>query len=457
MNLRTQGDHRVERHPRPSGLRLLGPCAVLAVLLLACFAGSSGAGVAQYTGTLYLDGGTSSIGSGNYQISTAAGPAQGAAPTLVVGAVGSGGPTGSFVYLYVTSAGGVSTASPISATVSPNNATVTVSGFPAGSDIYRQKTNAGAPNGQAYLVASGASSPYVDTSTAMSGTPLPQSDNRPMQGLAGWVAFAPEGSLGTNLTNSAVSSTTPAPTSCSGWVVDGNGDVTLPAGNWTVQQRVRSGAMVNGVAVLSAGLYVADASGNIVSTVFGPTDGAQQIQNVTNPGIVASVSATTSSATTLATSQHLCVMFWRHQTTAYLTSAANRYVTLVADDPSNQISLHPAPNGFASASLSTPVGGLSTQAVPALGATYTDPDADPGTLTIRLCSDAGCATVLQSSGALAAANGSTQTWTPTGALADNTYYWQAQAKDGLGLASPWTASRSFVLDTVAPVTAITAT
>ncbi len=456
MKLRTPGDHRVRRHPRLNSLRLLAPCALLSVLLLASFAGSSGAGVAQYTGTLYLDAGTSSIASGSYQISTSAGPAQAAAPTVAAGAPASGGPTGSFIYVYVTTASGVSTTSPLSATVSPSNATVTVSGFPAGSDLYRQKTSAGAPNGQMYLVASGVSSPYVDTSSASTGTPLPQSDNRPNTGATGWVDFAPGGSLALNTSISPISASSPTPTSCKGWIVDGYGGVTLPAGNWTVQQRVRSGALANGVAVLSAGLYVADASGSITATVFGPTDGAAQIQNVPNPGVVANVSATTGSATVLGASDHLCLMFWRHQTTAYTLASANRYVTLVPDDPSNQVSLHPAPNGFASAALSSPADGQRTQTVPALGATYADPDADPGTLAIRLCSDSGCGGVLQSSGALAATNGSTQTWTPGGALADSTYYWQAQAQDGLGLASAWTASRSFVVDTASPVTSITA-
>src|SRR4051794_9822111 len=103
MNLRTPGDHPAGRHPRPSGLRLLGPCLLLAVLLLALFAGSSGAGVAQYTGTLYLDGGTSTVGSGNFQISTAAPGAQGATPVATAGPANSGGvPTGSYKYAYVT-------------------------------------------------------------------------------------------------------------------------------------------------------------------------------------------------------------------------------------------------------------------------------------------------------------------------------------------------------------------
>src|SRR5205807_8253448 len=74
-----------------------------------------------------------------------------------------------------------------------------------------------------------------------------------------------------------------------------------------------------------------------------------------------------------------------------------------------------------------------------------------------LCSDSACASPLApDSGAMAATNGATLTWAPTGPLADGTYYWQAQAKDNPGLASAWTATRSFVMDTVAPSTAITA-
>ncbi len=171
----------------------------------------------------------------------------------------------------------------------------------------------------------------------------------------------------------------------------------------------------------------------------------------------ASASYTTSSPTTLASNEHLCVQFWRHQTIAYTTAGAmSRTIQLLAWDPNNRISVHPAPNGFASAALSSPADGLHAQTVPTLGATYSDPEADAGTMMIRLCSDAGCGTVPQSSGALAATDGATQTWLPTGPLSDDTYYWQAQAKDAQGLAKSWTPSRSFVIDTTAPATVISA-
>jgi hypothetical protein len=451
MILRTPDDPAA-RALRPSSLRLLGLSAALIVVMLGVFAGSSGAGVADYTGTLYLDGGTSSVGSGNYQLSTSAGSAQGGAPTVAGGVAGSGGPTGTFVYSYVVSSGGVSTASPISASVSVTNAPVTVSGFPAGSDLYRQQVTAGAPNRQLILVASGATAPYVDTSTAMMGTPLPQSDNRAATGATGWVDFAPGGSLLNNTTNSAISGTMPAPAACKGWVVENGGAVTLPAGAWTVQARVRSGAMPNGVAVLSAAVYVADASGNIVATVFGPTDGAQQIQNIPNPGIVATVSGTAASATQVGSSQHLCVMFWRHQTTGYVTASANRFVTLVPDDPANQISAHPAPDAFPNtATPSAPADGAVVTAIPTLAAGYSDPEASAGTLTFRICADAGCTSVTATSPAQAVASGASASWAP-GALADGTWYWQAQATDSAGGTSAWSSARSFRLDRVFPNT-----
>ena len=444
--------------PRPSQRlrRLRLPAALIgaAVCLLTTLAGGSGAGVAEYTGTLYANGGASSVGTGNYQLSVTAGPAQGSAPTAVAGLPGTGGPTGSFTYVYVVNSGGGLTASLQSTSVSPNNAPVTVSGITPGADLYRQRTSAGAPNGQFILVASGVGAVYVDTSTATTGTPLPQSDNRAATGVTGWIEFAPGNSLATNSSTTPISSSMPAPATCRGWIVDGSGGVTLPAGTWTVQARVRSGAMTSGVAVLSAGAYVVDAGGNVVSTIFTPTDGSQQIQNVPNPGIVATVTATTSSTTTIGTTEHLCLQFWRHQTTPYTLASANRYITLVAYDPSNAITIHPAPNATPVAALSTPADGFRTQTIPTLSATYTDGEAEAGSLTIRLCTDSGCSSSPQNSGAMPATHGATLDWTPSGPLADATYYWQARAQDAVG-ASAWTSSRSFVIDNAAPTTTIT--
>jgi hypothetical protein len=462
MNLRTPGDHRVGRHPRLRGLRLLGPCAVLAVLLLALFAGSSGAGVSQYSGTLYLAGPGSSIGSGNYQITTAVPAAQGVAPTTVAGAANSGGvPTGSYKYVYVTTSGGASTASVASnPAVSVTNAPVTVSNVPVGADVYRAKIAAGNNVGTYILVGNnaGPTTTYTDTSTATTGALLPQADNRVALSMAGWAPFTPGTSLATSLANTAVSASTPSiPSSCTGWIVDAPGDVSFTAGTWTFYAQARTDANGNGAAVLSAAMWKVDGSGTTVAggTVVPPTDGSSFTFNNMSQSL--SVSYTTSSATMLASNEHLCVQFWRHQTTGYTSGGAtSRTSQLLAWDPNNKISVHPAPNGFASAALSSPADGLATQTVPTLGATYSDPEADAGTLNIRLCSDSGCGGVLQSSGALAATNGSTQTWTPSGSLAEGTYYWQAQAQDGLGLASAWTSSRSFVVDTTAPTTVITA-
>ncbi|MFL6029265.1 MAG: Ig-like domain-containing protein [Gaiellaceae bacterium] len=454
MTLRTLGSLRIASGLRHRSFRLPVFLA-FGLVVLTLLTGASGAGVAQYTGTLYLDGSASGVGSGSYQLSVTAPPAQGAAPTALAGVSGSGGPSGSFVYVYVVNSGGVLTASPLSNTVSPTNATVTVSGIPAGADLYRQQTSAGAPNRQMILIASGVGPVYSDTTVSASGPALPQSDNRAAMGATGWFDFAPGSSLLNNSANTMGSSTLPAPSACTGWVVDGGGGVSLPAGTWTVTARVRSGSQLNGVAVLSVGAYVVNASGSVVSTVFGPTDGAQQIQNVVLPGIVATVSATTSAPTNIGSSEHLCLMFWRHQTTAYTNVSANRFITLVPYDPSNAITIHPAPNSTPTATLSSPADGLHTTTTPTLGATYTDAEPDPGNITFRICTDSNCSSpVVQSSSALAATNGSTATWPPS-SLAEGTYYWQAQASDSVGT-SAWTSSRSFVVDTTAPATSIDA-
>jgi hypothetical protein len=162
------------------------------------------------------------------------------------------------------------------------------------------------------------------------------------------------------------------------------------------------------------------------------------------------------SAFTLGTNEHLCVMFWRHQSGAYTGGGATaRQIALLAWDPADQVSMHPAPNAFATATLSSPADGLHTQAIPALSATYADNEGDAGSITIRVCPDAGCSASTDS-GQLAATNGQTKTWTP-GGLSDGTYYWSARAQDATGLPSAWTSNRTFTIDTVAPTIAFDST
>jgi large repetitive protein len=93
-----------------------------------------------------------------------------------------------------------------------------------------------------------------------------------------------------------------------------------------------------------------------------------------------------------------------------------------------------------------------TATTPQLSATFSDPDAaDTGTLSLQLCSNSSCTSVLQSaSSPSGVANNASWSWTPTH-LADGTYYWRALAQDAAGNQSLWSTG-SFVVDTVAPNT-----
>ncbi len=463
MTLRKSGDFS-----SPSGLRhrLFRLPAVLAgalTILLSTFAGGSGAGVSEYQGTLYFGGPASSVSGSSWQITTTAGPGAPTTPTAVAGAGGTGSlAAASYQYVYVRASGTGRSASAASTAVSvPANgsASVFVSPLELGGDLYRARTSSGVVLGN-YVLASPSGGvttvPYVDTG-AINGAALPQADTRHPIGASGlgWSEFAPGTGLSGTTTNSSISGSSPSiPATCKGWVVDGTGGISFAAGNWTFQVRVKPGAINNGTAVLSAGMWKVDNSGNTIGGyLISPTDGAV-ITNSTGTAVNATVTADPG-AFSLDTGAHLCVQFWRHQTVAYTNGGTNHTISLLAYDAANQITTHPAPNAFASAALSSPVDGSHTQTIPTLGATYSDAEGDAGNLTIRLCSDSGCGTPLQNSGAMAATNGATPTWTPSGPLADGTYYWQAQAQDGLGLASAWTSSRSFVIDNAAPTTTIT--
>jgi hypothetical protein len=463
MFLRTTG-HIPGATERPlRQFRLPALLAVAIVALLATLAGASGAGVSNYQGTLYLDGPPATVSAGSFQLLNVAGPAAPSAPTLTAGALGSGTlAAGNYLYIVVAQSGSARTAGPSAQVTSvPMNGSVTVSNVAVGSLIYR--LSLAAPGATSYALVSPpggiTAAPFVDDGSS-SSLVLPQADNRAGTMVTGYADFVP----GTVF--STASGTTPAlvgsispPTVCTGWLVDAAGGLTVPAGNWTFQARIKSGAagVVNAAAVarLTVGLYVVDGSGARTATVIPPTDGAGNLVNTGGTTNTFTVSATTSSATVLGPSDHLCVQFWRHQTTGYTSGlGAKTTLTLLGYDPSNAITVHPAPNSFAAASLSSPADGLHTMSIPTLGATYTDAEGDAGNLTIRLCTDAGCSSP-QNSGPLAATNGATPTWTPPGPLADGQYWWAAQAQDTLGLASAWTAVRTFYVDNAAPTTNIT--
>jgi hypothetical protein len=460
MTLRTSGEP-----PSGTGLRLrpfrLPAALVLAVLLLlTALAGGSGAGVSSYQGTLYLDGPSSSVSGASFQITTAAGPGVPGTPSAVAGIAGSGSlAMASYQYIQVVSSGAAYTASSVSnAPGAPAGGSVTVSNLQVGADLYRAKVTTGVVLGN-YVLASPpggvTATSYLDTG-AISGAALPQADTRHPTGptWVGWSDFVPGTGLASTLANSTVTgSAPPLPSSCRGWVVDPAGGMSFPAGAWTFARRVKPGAISNGTAVLTAAMWKVDDSGATVgSYLISPTDG-DVITNTPGTAVTATVTGS-ASAFTLATNEHLCVQFGRHQTVAYTNGSTAHTISLLAYDPANQITVHPAPNDFASAALSSPADGTHTTSIPTLGATYSDPEADAGTLTIRLCTDSSCSASSQNSGAMAAPDGATLSWTPAGPLADGQYWWEAQAQDTPGLPSGWTAARTFYIDNAPPTTSI---
>jgi hypothetical protein len=459
MTLRTFGDLR-----GTSGLwhrRFSLPAVVAgAAILVTLFAGASGAGVTNYQGTLYLDGPESTIASANsFQLLTSAGPAAPATPIVTAGSAGSGTlAAGNYLYVAVAVSGSARTAGTTAQVSSvPANGSVNVSNVAVGSLVYRLAL--GATTATSYTLVtptSGAASTSFVDSGVTSTNVLPQSENRVALGSTGYADFTPGTvySTGSSAAPVAAASIT-APTTCAGWVVDGDGEVTLPAGTWTFQVRIRSAAAgaanASAIAHLVAAMYVVNASGTVTSTVVPPTEGGTNLITTAAATNTVTLSATTASASALAKDAHLCVQFWRRQTAAYSSSGSKSALTILPYDLGNAITVHPAPNAFATAALSSPADSLQTQAIPTLTATYSDPEGDAGNITIRVCADAGCSSPV-TSGAIAANNGETKSWTPAG-LADGTYYWSAQAQDAGGLPSAWTASRTFTVDNAAPTIA----
>jgi hypothetical protein len=460
MTLRKSGDLPSATGQWLRRLRLPALLAGAAVFVLTTFPGGSGAGVSDYTGTLYLDGPPSVVAGGSFQLLTSAGPAAPGAPNAAAGLGGSGTiPSGNYLYIAVAISGSAHTAGSASNQVSvPANGSVSLANVPTGSLVYRLllSTTAGSyklvsPPGGTTTV------PFVDDGSVNSTVVLPQADNRAPSFTTGYADFTP----GTVYPSSSgaqppLTASPTAPSVCRGWIVDGSGGLSFPAGTWTFQARVKSGSSTSGTAVLTAALYRVGSSGAPLATLIPPTDGAGNMINLAGTAGTFTVSAA-AGAFSLGTNEHLCVQFWRHQTVAYSGGGATAHtLSLLGYDSANQITAHPAPNAFASAALSSPAEGSSSQTIPTLSATYSDAEGDAGTLSMRLCSDLSCGTELQNSGALAATNGATLTWNPAGPLPDATYYWQAQAQDGVGSPSAWTSSRSFVIDNAAPTTTITA-
>jgi hypothetical protein len=354
MNLRTSGDLSRASTGRPPTLRVLLACLTSVLLLGGLFAGSSGAGVSDYTGTLYLAKAASSIATGNWQLVT-------------------------------------TTPSPLDSTT----------------------------------------------------------QNRFALGGTGYVPFAPGVSPGA-LANTSSSASISVST-CAGWIVDGAGGMGFGAGTWTFQATVEDPLSPNGQAKLTGALYVVDTSGNIVSTIVAPTDGAANLIRSTGAATTTVSISASAAAFSLSSTQHVCLMLWRHQTTAYSSGGAStRLFKLDENDGVASITSFPAPDGFPSLTLaSAPADGSSVIAgqTLTLGATYTDPESEAGTVTLQVCPTSSCSTQQAAATFTSVASGSSVTWSP--ALPDGTWFWRAIGTDTVG-GQATTATHSFTLDTTAP-------
>lgn len=453
---------RLRHSNNPSRLALaLAACAVSALALVP---GATG-GAADYPSPLYLSGSPSSL-SGRYKLVAVPGPTPRPQPGVSVQA-GAGMTNGSYTYAYtVVDAGGESAPSDVSSTVTTTagNQQVLVSGLPESGTwrLYRRRSTL------YFFVAEGTDqATYVDTTAdPPSAIILPQAQNRISSAFSapctattcGWVEFAPGVPVNT-ANNGPVSTSAPTAPSGKGWLVDPSGSVHFAAGDWTFTVEMRNGgASASGTARLAVGLWRVKTDGTAVGAALVDPGGAgeQTSQNLitgnTMPFTVAHTAPVP--AFSLAADERLYVQFWRRQTAPYVSVFNNdaRLLTLGAHDGTARIE-HPAVSTLPDTpALASPADGAVTSSR-GLSASFSDPDAgDSGSVEFRVCTapaaaGAECSPVLDSGSFAPVANGATGFWTAGAALPHGpALYWQARNVDALGGRSPWTATRSFVLN-----------
>jgi hypothetical protein len=449
-----------------------------AILILVLFAGRAAAGSGDYPSPLYLAGGPSSLVGTSFQLVGGTPAATPATPTAA--AAGAGSLSGTYTYVYTVDSGaGVFTASATSNSVTLSSGSALVGNLPTGVtvDVYRQKSATGLFYRVDHLLAN-ASTTYTDNvsdAAAAASQALPQADNRIATLFSGTCGATTCGYLdfSPGVAPATASATMPPTLAASpsltpnnkGWIVDGPGGVTIPAGSWTFQVRTKN-TNSNGVAHLVVGVWKVTTSGGTVGsstailapnctaagTPAGCPASAENGTNIVTSGAGAQTIAHSVSlpAISLAAGEHLYVQFWRRQVNPYSSGGgSNRLATMVAYDGLGQIS-HPAASTFPNDPvLQTPADAARTNST-AFTATFSDPDAgDTGTVSFQVCSDASCSTVVANGPSTSTPNGSPASWTPA-LLPDGSYFWRAQATDAAGGVSNWTATRSFTLDRTAP-------
>ena len=466
MNLR--------RHPSlrpPPSRRLVATliAAATAALVLGGALTRASAGVNNYMATFYLSGAGSAVVSGANQLVTSQGASTTSrpAPTATVFCTNCGGNLGpvsatAYSYRYTLVDAGGETSPSTSATASAvTQGEVTVGNLPTSGTIrlYRS-VSANGPWKRVVELTNSSGSYVDDIADASLGSIMPQAQTRTTASAAGvgFYVYAPGNGLTDNLASGDFAKVASRSFDGKGWVVDGAGGASFAAGTWTVTVKVTSAAAI-GTARLDMGMWLVDDSGAVVgSPLIDPTcsaapcgSGAQPGENTvkniaTGAGTAAAITTSFSlPAFSLPRNEHIYVEFWRNQTAM---SVGTTISTLNAYDGVNSIT-HPAGNAFPDVPTLGSVTARSNNTTPSLSASYSDPDSDSGTVSFQLCSDAACNTVLQSSTTGTLASGGNGNWTPA-SLADGTYYWRAQSTDSASNVSGWSATSSFVIDTVPP-------
>ncbi|MDX6411925.1 MAG: hypothetical protein QOE91_1441, partial [Gaiellaceae bacterium] len=349
-------DGRAVRPGLPLALTITG------VLALALFAGRAAAAVSDYPSPLYLAGGASSVVTSSFQLVGAVPPAAPATPTVAL--VAAGALTGTYTYIVV--AGGSSGPDAASAPSNSAGATaqnVTVGNLPVGTavDIFRQKAGCGVGlNCPFYWIGNSAgAATFTDSLSdvaAAANRTLAEASNRIATTFSavcgattcGYLDFSPglepAPAASTNLTPPTLSASPSTTPNNKGWIVEGPGGVTIPAGAWTFQVRTRS-SNNNGVAHLVVGVWKVTTSGGVVSgstailapnctgvgTPAGCPGNAENGTNlVTAANNVQTVThAISLPAVSLAAGEHLYVQFWRRQTTSFNAGGGgNRLATM---------------------------------------------------------------------------------------------------------------------------------
>ena len=447
--------------------------AAAGVLLLGQAATPASGGTANYS-TLYLSSATSTLLGNSYTLVTTAGPAGGAAP--IVSATGVGPlVTGTYNYAY-TKAGPVgetAVSGTSSSVTTASGKSILVSNLPTGVTVYLYRQfNNGYFNRVATLTNNSVST-YTDgmdnvTAAAQPTLPLTQSRvavNSPAP-PAEYQDFSP-GQSAPLLTPSA---TDPGPLTTpngKGWIVDGEGGVSFPAGTWTFGVRfIDKDNPALGTAHLSVGMWKVTTSGNAItsSTLLidpscaGAAGCGENPANTAANNLIGGNPKTISDAISvgafsLQSNEHLYVEYFRHQTVG-MTGNSGLATMLVYDGTNSSITL-PAPTPVPDVpTLVSPADGTRTNnTTPQFTAKYYESDGNTGTLSFRLCSaaDSTCAAPIQTGSAAGLGSGVNGSWMPT-ALVDGKYYWEAQATDSAAHQSTWSSPISFTVDTVPPGT-----